>query len=151
MAPTSVFRVLSAAHGVFAAALAPHGVPVFLGPPQTDDPLPSCVILGWDGASDDGLAGQVGQQYAEVGRGARSDDGFIVGCAWVQSPDVGFPELLARLQHVLGVCLSALRADPRMGLDEVFWCEFERAEVFLGDMDQFVARLAFKLRFSSIV
>lgn len=151
MAPTSLFRVMQALQSTFADALADDGVPVFLGPPQTDDPLPRCVIIGWDGASDEGRAGDVSQQYHEIGRAARDDEGSIVGCMWAQSGDATFPTLLGRVEDMLDACTSALRADPRMGLPEVFWSELSRVDLFMGDAEAYVVRLVFRLSFKSLV
>ena len=151
MAPSTIFAVLTAVQGVFAAALESEGVPVFLGPPQTDDPLPRCVIIGWDGASDEGRAGNVSQQYHEIGRAARDDEGSIVGCMWAQSGDASFPTLLGRVEDMLDACTTALRADPRMGLPELFWCELSGVDLFMGDAESYVVRLVFRLSFKSLV
>lgn len=152
MAPTSLFDVLTAVRDLFADALAPEGVPVFLGPPQTDDPLPKCVIVGWDGASDEGRVGSVTQAYHETSTAPRRDDnGSIVGCMWAQSGDAPFTELLSRVEAMLAACQTALRGAPRLGLDEVLWCELEGVDLFMGDAESYVVRLVFRLSFSSLV
>lgn len=152
MAPTSLFAVTVAVRDLFAAALASEGVPVFLGPPQTDDPLPRCVIVGWDGASEEGRVGSVGQQYHETSTVPRRDDnGTVTGCMWAQSGDAPFTDLLTRVETMLAACQTALRATPQLGLDELLWCELSGVDLFMGDADSNVVRLVFRLSFASLV
>lgn len=147
--PVQMCAVLDALVAQLSAAL---DVPVIDGPPDTEAVLSVAVIVGYDGASEDGRVGGFTQSYAHLGVGGqRTETGDVVCALWAQSGDADFATLRARLAAILADVQQVLRSDPTLGLDWVQAVELGGGQLFFGDADGNAARLTFSLTYTSRV
>lgn len=149
MQPTTLFRIIDALIAKFTADV---DATVLDGPAVTGEVLGTALIVGWDPADENGRAGNIGQDYRNLGTEASRDDtGSVVCCAWAQSGDATHAVLRARVEAVLVDVQDVLRTDPTLGLPGVLWCDVAGAELYQGNDDGNAVRLPFRIAFTSIV
>lgn len=117
------------------------------GLPITEDRLTSLVIVGNSGDPEDSYAGRFEQEYHDLAgvNSTRDETITIPCCVLAQTGDIDVSATRLSAFTILGYVEGALRANYRLGLDNVLRVEMSGGDV---NVSQFADGTAVRLSFS---
>ena len=121
----SAFPAVVDALVALAPAVVPAGVTVADAMPSGDDPA-DFLAVGMPSLDEQGsmFAGDSRQSWAEVGAGARNEEGFVNCLAAARSTDETVKGARDRAFAIAEAVAALCRANPSLGVDQLLWTSY---------------------------